>query len=77
MIDSDFGYVEITLEKIVKERGISKNKLAQKAELQRTQLNQYLRGEIQRVDLCVLARICCILQCEIGDALEYVSPEKK
>lgn len=72
MKDNEYGYVKINLQELLQERGMSKSKLAFKAELQRTQLNQYIRNEIQRVDLGVLARICSALQCDITDILEYV-----
>ena len=72
MKDNEYGYVKINLQELLQERGMSKSKLAFKAELQRTQLNQYIMNEIQRVDLGVLARICSALQCDITDILEYV-----
>ena len=72
MKDCEYGYVRINLQQLLEERGMSKSKLAFKAELQRTQLNQYIKNEIQRVDLGVLARICSALQCDITDILEYV-----
>lgn len=70
MRDSDYGYVRINLQKIMAEKGISKSKLTFKAELQRTQLNLYIKNEVQRIDLGVLARICSALECEISDILE-------
>ena len=77
MDDSNYGYVRINLQNFMKEHGVSKSKLTFKAELQRTQLNLYLKNEIQRVDLGVLARICSALECEISDILEYVPAEKE
>lgn len=77
MRDSDYGYVRINLQKIMAEKGISKSKLTFKAELQRTQLNLYIKNEVQRIDLGVLARICSALECEISDILEYVPAEKE
>ena len=73
----DFGYVKIKLDSLIKEKGISRNKLAYRAELQRTQLNYYLNAEITRVDLNVLSRLCNALDCEVSDILEYVPAENK
>ena len=58
-------------------QNISKNKLAHRAEMQRTQLNQFCKGTVTRLDTAVLARLCCALNCKIEDLLEYVPPENK
>lgn len=71
-----YGTIRIHLEELIKERGISKNKFSQWAELQRTQLNNYCKNEVARVDLDVLARMCTVLECDISDLLEFVPPEK-
>ena len=65
----NFGTVVIHLDELIKKSGISKNKLCHRAELQRTQLNNYCNNNISRLDIDVLARICTILKCEIGDLL--------
>ena len=39
---------------------------------QRTQLNHYCNNDIARLDIDVLARICTVLGCGIGDLLEFV-----
>lgn len=70
-----FGTVNINLLKLIEKRGISKNKLSQRAEMQRTQLNHYCNNTISRLDIDVLARLCTVLDCEIGDLLEFVPPD--
>lgn len=45
-VEEDYGYIKIKLEDLIKENEISKNKLAHRAELQRTQLNQYCNGTV-------------------------------
>ena len=72
----NFGTVVIHLDELIKKSGISKNKLCHRAELQRTQLNNYCNNNISRLDLDVLARICTVLNCEIGDLLKFVPPEE-
>lgn len=70
----EYGMVINHLDELIQRRGISKNKLAQRAELQRTQLNKYCRNEVTRFDADVLARLCTVLECEIGELLEFVPP---
>lgn len=71
-----YGSIRINLDKLIKEKGISKNKLSQRAEMQRTQINHYCNNTITRLDTDVLARICTVLGCEIGDLLTFVPPEQ-
>lgn len=70
----EYGYFEIVLEEYLKKRNISKNTIAEKANLQRTQLNSYCKNKIKRPDFDVLARICFSLNCELSDIIRYVKP---
>lgn len=72
MENKNYGYIKINLSNLVAEKGISKNKLSHIAEMQRSQINQYCKGEVTRLDTAVLARICFALECRIEDLLEYV-----
>jgi Predicted transcriptional regulator len=68
---SDRGTIVIHLDELLKEAGLSKNKFCQRAELQRSQLNGYLKNTITRLDTDVLVRMCDTLDCSISDLLEY------
>ena len=74
MIDIDHGIVKLNLDKIMSEQHISINKLAFRAEMQRTQLKAYMKNDIQRIDLAVLARLCYALECSLEDIIEYIPP---
>jgi len=71
-----YGKINIHLTQLIEKAGISKNKLNQRAEMQRTQLNHYCNNTVTRLDIDVLARLCTVLNCEIGDLLEFVSLEQ-
>ncbi|ADL02921.1 MULTISPECIES: helix-turn-helix domain-containing protein [Clostridia] len=73
----EYGTIRIKLDELIEQQGISKNKLSHKAEMQRTQINNYCNNNITRLDIDVLARICTVLDCEIGDLLEFVPPDNK
>lgn len=73
----EYGTVRIKLEKLIEESGLSKNMLSHRAEMQRTQINNYCKNRITRLDIDVLGRLCTVLNCEIGDLLEFVPPEEK
>lgn len=69
-----YGTIRNHLSELIDQKKISKTKLAQRAELQRTQLNKYCKNQVTRFDADVLARLCTVLECEIGDLLEFVPP---
>ena len=71
-----FGSIRIHVNELIEKKGLSKNKVCQRAEMQHTQLNHYCKNTITRLDTDVLARLCTVLECGIGDLLEFVPPEK-
>ena len=72
-----YGTIRIKLDELVKKTGISKNKLSHKAEMQRSQINNYCNNKITRLDTDVLARICTVFNCQISDLLEFVPADKE
>ena len=73
----EYGTVKIKLDELIENAGISKSKLSHRAEMQRSQINNYCNNNITRLDIDVLARICTVLECNIGDLLEFVPADKK
>ena len=73
----EYGTIKIHLTELIEKRGISKNKLSHRAEMERTQINHYCNNTITRLDTDVLTRLCYVLECEIGDLLEYIPPKDK
>lgn len=74
MYMEQFGTIRIKLTELLEARGLSKNKLSHRAEMQRTQLNHYCNNTITRLDIDVLARLCTVLDCGIDELLEFVPP---
>lgn len=62
--------IYIDLENLLKERGISKNKVCENCKLQRTQLNNYCQNKVSRIDLNTLAKLCEYLDCTPNDILK-------
>lgn len=69
------GVVRIHLEELIQKSGMSKNQVSHLAAMERTQLNNYCKNKVSRVDLDVLARLCTAPDCSIGELLEFL-PEK-
>lgn len=74
METNKFGTINIELGKLIAESGLSKNKFAQLAQMQRTQLNKYINNEVALLNIDVLARICTVLECDISDVLIFKKP---
>lgn len=72
MTDTEYGFIKIKLKNILKAKGLSRNKLCHKAEMQKSQVNAYYNNTITRLDTAVLARLCTALDCRIEDLLEFV-----
>ena len=71
------GYYIFKLDKLLKYRGISKNKIMRDTNTDFKVLQRLITGEdIVRIDITVLARLCDYLKCSITDIFEYI-PNKK
>ena len=66
------GRIIVHLSELIESSGLSKNRFSHLAAMERTQINNYCKNNVARVDLDVLARICSVLHCSIGELLEYV-----
>ena len=61
------------LENLLKEKNISKNKVCEACKacnLQRTQLNNYCKNKVTRIDFSILAKLCEYLDCTPNDILK-------
>ena len=76
MEEQYYGRIQIKLASLIAANHIRQNKLSHRAEMQRTQINQYCKNEVTRLDTAVLARLCTALNCRIEDLLEFVPGDK-
>lgn len=71
-----YGRVKVKLSRVMDEQGITRNRLKELIDGNYNVITRYYKGEdVQMVDLDFLARVCCVLHCEIADLLEYVPEE--
>lgn len=76
MTNNEYGFIKIKLKNILEDKGLSRNKLSHKAEMQKSQINAYYNNTITRLDTAVLARLCTALDCRIEDLIEFVPYDK-
>lgn len=76
VMDEQYGHLEIRLSELIKEKGLSKNKLSYKAEMNWKQIDNYCKNKITRLDVFVLCKLCTVLDCKIEDLLIFHPQEK-
>ena len=75
--DFDFGVSTVNLDRILKERNISKNKISKDLRLERSIIVRYCSDSVQRVDLAVMTKICYYLNIGYDELLTYTPPKPK
>ena len=65
------GTYTFKLESLLEEKGISKNKLVRDTNTDFKVIKRLARGDIVRIDIYVLARLCDYLKCETKDIIEF------
>ena len=70
------GYYLFKLGKLLQAKDISINKLMRETNTDFKVLKRIITGDLVRVDIFVIARICDYFNCSITDIIEYM-PNKK
>ena len=71
----DYGTLSLNIDRILRERGISKNRICKDLDIPRTNFNRYCRNGFQRIDALFLCKLCWYLDVTPGELLEYSRPE--
>lgn len=48
----NYGHLELRIEELLQEKGISKNTICKELDIPRSNFNRYCRNEFQRLDAC-------------------------
>lgn len=72
----DYGTIELRINELLNENGISKNKICKDLDIPRSNFNRYCRNEFQRLDVGLLCRLCYYFNVPIADLITYKSPEE-
>lgn len=71
------GYYLFKLEKILYDRNIIINQLMRESETDFKVIKRFMNGEMLRIDIIVLARLCNYLKCDMTDIIEYIRDNKE
>ncbi len=67
----DYGRVRLKLKELMDSRGINRNALARSIGARFEVVDKWYQGNVEKLDLDILARLCCVLHCRVEDLLEY------
>ena len=67
----DYVTLHLNIEKILAEKGISKNQICKDLDIPRGNFNRYCRDSIQRIDANLMCKLCSYLDVGFGELLEY------
>ncbi len=70
-VNIEDGYYLFKLNDILRNRHISKNKLMRETNTDFKVIQRIINGELTKLDIIVLARICNFLNCQFSDIIEY------
>lgn len=69
--DSTNGEIILHLDRLMVERKISLNELAEKVGITNANLSKIKNNHITAIRFSTLAALCEILDCEVGELIEY------
>jgi putative transcriptional regulator len=68
--------IRVRLRELLEKRGMAQTELQARSGLGYSTINALYHGKTERVEFSTLEAICEVLDCGVGDLIEYV-PEKK
>lgn len=70
-VNCENGYYLFKLNSVLDEKGITKNKIINKKAIDFNSMQRLIKGELTRIDLNIIAKLCNELDCKIDDLIEY------
>lgn len=68
---NDYGEIVLSLREMMERRGITRNQLARSINTRFEVVDKWYKGNVEKLDLDILARICWVLDCSVGEILNY------
>ena len=68
----DYGRINICLKKLMDQKKIKRNTLASLVGTRFEVIKKWYDGDVEKLDLDILARVCYVLGCEPADIITYV-----
>lgn len=69
--DSSTGQIVLNLDRVMVDRKISLGELAEKVGISNVNLSKIKNNHVTAIRFSTLAALCCALDCQVSDLLEY------
>lgn len=67
----EYGSICLHLRELMDQKGINRNQVAKSIGSRFEVVDKWYHGNVENVDLDILARLCFVLDCRVEDLLEY------
>lgn len=67
----DYGKIIFSFGKVMDAKQINRNQLSSRAGVRFEVADRFYNGNIERMDMDVLARICFVLDCGVSDVMSF------
>ena len=67
----DYGRINICLKELMDEKDMKRNTLAALVGTRFEVIKKWYDGDVEKLDLDILARVCYVLGCEPADIIKY------
>lgn len=67
----EYGKIRLKLKEVLDSKGMKRNTLAKATNTRFEVIDKWCAGNIEKLDLDVLARICFVLECTPAELIEY------
>jgi len=71
MTVKNYGRIVYRFAEVMDDKGITRNKLASLTGVRFEVADRLYKGIVERMDMDVLARVCYVLDCQVGNVIEY------
>jgi len=73
-VQQNYGEILFSFNKVMDERKINRNQLSKLAGVRFEVADRFYNGNIERLDIDVLTRVCFVLDCSISEVISYQKP---
>ena len=70
-VQCEDGYYLFKLNSLLDKENVTKNSIIEKKDIDFNSLQRLIKGDLTRVDLSIIAKLCNELNCNIEDIVEY------
>ena len=70
-VQQDYGKIVFSFSKVMDEKNINRNQLSKLAGIRFEVADRFYNGNIERLDIDVLTRVCFVLDCDVSDVISF------